>query len=134
MRERGSVTLWVLGLAFGLMTLGVLSVDLWSLVAHRRELASLVDAAAVAAVAAIDESEWRRSGELRLDQEAASRLAWSAFEGSVHHDVPVIEFDADGVTVLVSVTRSVPTALLGLAGRHLVVVGASSRATATLHD
>jgi hypothetical protein len=116
------------------MTLGALSVDLWSLVAHRRELASLADTAAVAAVSAIDESEWRRSGELRLDREAASHLALSVFQASAADDAPSVEFDPDGVTVLVYVTRTVETALLGLAGRDFVVVGASSQATATLHD
>ena len=47
-RERGSITFWMLGLSIALLTLGVVSVDLWNLMAHRRELASLADAAALA--------------------------------------------------------------------------------------
>ena len=136
MTERGSITFWMLGLAFALMTLGVLSVDLWSLIGERRELAAVADASARAAVSAVDESEWRRSRVLRLDRSEAEQRAWEVIEtrtagGPIE---PVIMFDSDGVTVRVSVSRTVETALLGLAGRDFVTVGAASQATATLHD
>ncbi len=133
MTERGSITFWVLGLSFALMTLGVLSVDLWQLIGDRRELVSLADASATAAASAVDESQWRISQHLALDREEARRRALAVFEdrSDVH---PVIEFDADGVTVRVSVTRTVRTALLGLAGRDLVTVGAASEAKPTRHD
>lgn len=135
MSERGSVTFWLLGLAFALMTLGVLSVDLWSLVAERRELASLADASAMAAAGAIDETEWRVSQHLTLDRGEAARRAAAIFEMHAGTDLePVITFGADGVTVHVALTRTVETALLGLAGRDTVTVGAASEAMATLHD
>ena len=136
MRERGSVTFWMLGLAFALMSLGVLSVDLWALIAERRELASLADAAASAAVGAVDEPEWRHARNLTLDREVASDRAWRILEQDVREDDigADIEFAADGVTVRVSLTRHVETALLGLAGRHIVEVGAASEATAVLRD
>ncbi|MEX2279861.1 MAG: pilus assembly protein TadG-related protein [Acidimicrobiia bacterium] len=133
MSERGSVTFWLLGLAFALMSLGVLSVDLWSLIAERRELAGLADASAIAAASAIDEGEWRRSQELVLDRDEAVRRAWDVV-ASADELEPTITFDSDGVTVVVSVTRTVETALLALAGRDLVTVSAASRATATLGD
>ena len=131
MSERGSVTMWMLGLAFALMTLGVLSVDLWALIAERRELTSLADASAVAAVSAVDETAWRQHGALRLDRRLAEARALAGLEPELE---PRIEFDADGVTVRVSLSRTVETALLGLAGRELVTVGASSRAVAILRD
>lgn len=135
MNERGSVTFWLLGLAFALMTLGVLSVDLWSLVAERRELAALADASAKAAAGAIDESEWRESQRLILDRAEARRRAATILDfQSGANTESVIEFGSDGVTVRVSLSRTVETALLGLAGRRHVTVGAASEATAAVHD
>lgn len=133
MNERGSVTFWLLGLAFALMSVGVLSVDLWALIAERRELAGLADASAVAAASAVDEGEWRRSQHLTLDRDEAVRRAWDVMQSQAA-GAPTITFDPDGVTVRVSLTRTVETALLGLAGRDLVTIGAASQATATLGD
>jgi Flp pilus assembly protein TadG len=134
--ERGSVAFWVLGLAFALMSLGVLSVDLWALIAERRELASLADAAASAAAGAVDETEWRQAQNLTLHREEASNRAWRILEVGIRIDgiEAEIEFDVDGVTVRVSLTRRVETALLGLAGRDVVEVGAASEARAVLRD
>lgn len=131
MRERGSVTMWMLGLAFALLTLGVLSVDLWMLIGERRELASVADAAAVAAASAVDEAAWRSGDGLRLVPTEAEARAWEILGSRVEADV---DLDADGVTVRVFVRRTVETALLGLAGRSHVTVGASAQATATLRD
>ena len=136
MSERGSVTFWVLGLAFALMSLGVLSVDLWALIAERRELSALADAAASAAVGAVDETEWRRAQKLTLDRGQARDRAWEILEravGATDFDATV-EFGVEGVTVRVLLTRRVETALLGLAGREIVEVGAASEATAVLRD
>lgn len=133
MSERGSVTFWLLGLAFALMTLGVLSVDLWSLVAERRELASLADASAMAAAGAIDETAWRLSQHLALDRGEATRRAIAILERKADVE-PVVSFSPDGVSVRVALTRTVETALLGLAGRDSVTVGAAAQATATLQD
>ena len=41
--ERGTITLWVLGLCISLMFLGGLSLDLWRAVAERRQLSSMAD-------------------------------------------------------------------------------------------
>lgn len=130
MSERGSVTFWLLGLSFAILTLGVLSVDLWALIAERRELAAVADAAATAAATAVDEGEWRASQVLVLDRDEAIRRAWPLVQGLEAS----IDFGADGVTVTVSVRRTVETALLGLAGREAVTIGAVSVATATLRD
>jgi uncharacterized membrane protein len=93
--------MWMLGLAFALMTLGVLSVDLWALIGERRELTALADAAALAGVSAVDEAAWRSSQILVLVGDEAVARAWE-------------------------------TALLGLAGRAYVTVGASSQAAAAI--
>jgi hypothetical protein len=134
MRERGSITLWLLGLAFAFLTLGVLSVDLWSLVGHRRELAGLADASATAAASAVDEAAWRNGHGLRLDRAEATARAWSVLaRGAGIDDEPAIHFESDGVTVRVSVSRTVETALLGLAGRDFVTIGDVFEATEMPH-
>lgn len=129
--DAGSVTIWMLGLAFALLTLGVLSVDLWMLIGERRELASVADAAALAAASAVDEAAWRAGDGLQLVPAVAEARAWKMIGSGVEGEV---DLDLDGVTVRVFVRRRVETALLGLAGRSHVTVGASSQATATLRD
>ncbi|MEX2654087.1 MAG: hypothetical protein WD532_03555, partial [Acidimicrobiia bacterium] len=88
------------------------------------------------AAGAVDESEWRDAQNLTLHREEATDQAWRILERDVRMDGldADIEFDNDGVTVRVSLTRQVETALLGLAGRDIVEVGASSEATAVLRD
>ena len=132
MSEQGSITIWLVGLAFALMTLGVLSVDLWALIGERRHLASMADAAARAAVSAVDEAAWRAGEGLRLSPAEAELRAREALASA---DVDAtFELDADGVTVRIRVRRVAETALLGLAGKRHVTVAAASQATATLRD
>lgn len=73
-RDRGSITIWVLGLVILVMALGGLSLDLWRGLAVRKAVAAVADAAAVAGASGIDERAWR-SGELRLDVERARGFA-----------------------------------------------------------
>jgi hypothetical protein len=122
--------MWMLGLAFALMTLGVLSVDLWALIAERSELTALADAAALAGVSAVDEAAWRSSQILVLVGDEAVARAWEIL-GDRDLDASV---EVDGVEVRVRVSRTVETALLGLAGRAYVTVGASSQAMAAVRD
>ena len=73
--ERGSVTIWSLGLVVSLLFLGGLSLDLWRVLNERRALAAMADAASVAGSSGIDSSHFRATGRSRLDIEAATRLA-----------------------------------------------------------
>ena len=70
--ERGTITLWVLGLCIALMFLGGLSLDLWRAVAVRRELSSMADTAATAGANGVDEGALR-AGTLQLDPDRAPR-------------------------------------------------------------
>lgn len=81
MSERGSVTIWILGLCIGLLFLGGLSVDLWRAFTERRVLAGMADGAAVAAASALDENSFRASGDILLDPPAASDRAMAYLVG-----------------------------------------------------
>ena len=136
MSERGSVTIWVLGLAMAVLTVGVLAVDLWDLAAHRRELAVIADSAAVAGASAIDEARWRAGEGLVLDPGLVERRVRAVLDA--HQEVAAgidlapgwLEVDVTAGLVRVSLATSVDASLLGLAGRGATVVGASSEATA----
>lgn len=67
MNERGSITLWMVGLVMVVFAVGGIALDLWRGLSAHRFVASTVDAAAVAAGSAIDESRWRLDGSLALD-------------------------------------------------------------------
>lgn len=85
--EAGSVTIWMLGLAVAVLFLGGVAVDLWRVAAERRELAGVVDGAAIAGASAIDERRFRATGEVELDVVAAGTAACTYLR--VHTDPPV---------------------------------------------
>ncbi len=132
--EKGSVTLWMMGLGLLLLTLGGLSVDLWRLIAERRELAVMAEAAAVAAVNAVHEEVFRQTGEIVLQPAEAVELAERSLLAqpggigqTLDPDWFVLE---DEVTVVVTLRRTVEFTLLRIAGAEPVAIGASARAVA----
>ena len=74
-RERGQVTVWMLGLAVMLLFLGGLSLDLWRAFTQRQNLANAVEAAAIAGGSGIDEARFRSTGTLALAPQRAEQLA-----------------------------------------------------------
>lgn len=103
MSERGSATLWLLGLSVSVLMLGGIAFDLWRGVAQRRELAALADAAAVAAASGVDVAAWRVQGRLVLDPAAAVWRARELIEarpdGADLVTAPVVVVSGDQVTV-----------------------------------
>lgn len=65
--ERGSITLWMVGMMLVVLVVGGISVDLWRALATQRLVAAVVDSAAVAAGSSINEGRWRSAGSLVLD-------------------------------------------------------------------
>lgn len=114
--ERGSASLWLLGLGLALLLLGGMSLDLWKVLGDRRELAALADAAAVAAASGVDEAAWRATGEVVLDAERATTLALGVLAGSAGEGdlsaPPVVEVSAGSVRVFL--VRQVDFTVLGL--------------------
>ena len=109
--ERGSFTLWVLGLCLIMLMVGGVSIDLWRAFAARRSLAAMADAAAVAGASALDETEFRRTGtvQLQVDRDpdgvrpTASDRANANLDAQIDRDEivgdPQIQADADRIRV-----------------------------------
>lgn len=132
--ERGSITIWLLGLGISLLVLGGLGLDLWSAVIVHARLSGLAEAVATAAASGISEDHWRRTGQIRIDPERAVLLGRSL--ASQHPDAAVlagppeiaVDDDHESVTVLVSgSTRLTLLRLVSDSDRIEVVVSATSR-------
>ena len=67
MKEKGSITLWMVGLVMVIFAIGGVAIDLWRGLAAHRQVAAVVDSAAIAAGSGIDDDWWRTTGALRLD-------------------------------------------------------------------
>lgn len=75
MNERGSITLWVLGLTVMVLFLGGISLDLWRAFELREDLAAMADSAANAGASQLDGAAYRETGALQLDGSAAAAAA-----------------------------------------------------------
>lgn len=129
--ERGTVTIWILGLCMMLFLLGGISLDLWRAFSERRALAAAADAAALTGSAAIDEAVFRSTGVVQLDPVNAERRARESLAAQL--DVEAMR-DADVTAtldaVLVEVHGEVDFTLLSLVdpGEPLEIrVAATSR-------
>lgn len=111
--ERGSITIWMLGLSLLLLLFGGLSLDFWRGLALQRELAAAADSAAIAAGSGIDEEHYRATGEVTLDPSRARDLALSSVMFQDLGDVTVdVATSTGGVTVVI--VGEVPLGLLGV--------------------
>jgi Flp pilus assembly protein TadG len=112
--ERGSVTIWMLGLSLLLLLFGGLALDFWRGLALQRELAAVADSAAIAAASGIDEEYYRATGEVILD---ATRSRVLALTSVAAQDVDLASISSTTSTDLISVTVIVIAELeLGLLG------------------
>ncbi len=114
MREdRGSVTLWVLGLSMALLFFGGLGLDYWRGLMLQRELAAVADSAAVAGASGIDEAIYRASGELVLQDSRAIGLVNDAVDWQ-GIDVVDLVVSVDGDLVEVTLVAELEPILLGV--------------------
>jgi Putative Flp pilus-assembly TadE/G-like len=123
MRERGTITLWVLGLCIALMFLGGLSLDLWRAVAVRRQLSAMADAASTAGANGVD-VEQLRSGAVHVDPARARAFAVDALDQYPRpRTIDAASIEIEGNRVTVTLRDHVDFSLLGifLAGRHFDV-------------
>ena len=129
-RERGTVTLWILGLCLMVFALGGISVDLWRGFSARRALASSADAAALAGASAIDEDSYRETGILVLVPEIAEARA----RGSLRRQLDTaamrgVEVRSSRESVTVTVRGEVRFTLLRLLGGDAFDVRVDATAT-----
>jgi Flp pilus assembly protein TadG len=106
--ERGSITLWAMGMSLLLFAVGFLSLDLWSGFSARQQSAAIADAAAVAGATALDEDAWRL-GVVALDPAVAEARAGAAAVSHPGWDESMgvsVVATTQGVTV--SVSRAIP--------------------------
>lgn len=129
--EDGAVTLWLLGLSLVLLSVGALSLDLWHVLAERRALAGIADAAAYAGASGIDEAAFRADASLLLDPSRARALADHAVRRQAdQRSLAGWRADADAASVTVEVTGNVDTFLLPLLDRDLAAIEVTVRSTA----
>lgn len=132
--ERGSVTLWLLGLGVCLLLVGGIGLDMWSVVVMRSRLVGVAEAIATGAASGISEVRWRETGQIRLDPVRARQLgtdlaarlpAADLLEGPVQI---VVDSELRSVTVQVSGSVSLTLLTLGVdAGRIGITASATSR-------
>lgn len=132
--QRGSITLWLLGLGICLLVVGGMALDLWSVVAMRARLMGVAEAIATGAASGISEAHWRDTGQIRLDPVRTEQLG--AELASRHPGVglldgpPEIVVDSRFRSVTVQVSGSVRLTLLALgvnSGRIEITASATSR-------
>ena len=113
--DRGSVTIWMLGLSLLLLLFGGLAVDFWRALALQRELAAVADSAAVAAASGIDEGHYRLTGEVVLERDRARALAdLSIGSQSLDLDTVEVQLSTDLLAVTVTVVDDIDLGLLGV--------------------
>ncbi len=134
MNERGSITLWTLGLTVMVLFLGGISLDLWRAFEVRQDLAAMADSAANAGASWIDGPTYRETGVLRLDPSAARDAVTANLDSQQDRDrisnrVPPV---VDGAVISVTLEGEVDFTLLNvfLLGAGPVEVRATGSAEA----
>ena len=113
--ERGTITLWILGLCLMMFLLGGISLDLWRSFSERRALAATADAAALAGASAIDEDRYRQSGDLVLVPALAEELARASVSRQLDtRSLRAVEVEATADVVTVVARGRVGLTLLNL--------------------
>ena len=112
--DRGSVTLWVLGLTVVILGFGGMALDFWRALATQREVAGIADAASVAAAGGIDEEYYRATGLIRLHPSRARSLGMASVESQGTDLMSVvIAVASDGSSVQIEIVDEVFVGLLG---------------------
>ncbi len=129
--ERGSVTLWMLGLSLLLLLFGGLALDFWRALALQRELAAIADSASVAAGSGIDEEHYRATGEVLIDADRASDIGTSYVASQdATLDQLIITTAPDGLTVSVLVVDRLELGLMGVFVDQTAPLTVTAEATA----
>lgn len=111
--DRGSITLWALGMSLLLFAVGFLALDLWSGFAARQQAAAIADSSAIAGATALDEAAWR-SGALALEPSTAqARAVGAAVSHPAWDGTMSVSAAATPGGITVSISRSIPFRFIG---------------------
>jgi hypothetical protein len=114
--QRGSVTIWGLGLTLIIAAFAGLVIDTWRVFAERQDLSGMADSAAIAGATAIDIDHLNETGEVILDPVAAELRALDYLEeqdGWSAEIVYAIVGSPDGADITVALEKDVDFTLLG---------------------
>ena len=115
-RQRGSVTIWGLGLTIVLAGFAGVVIDTWRVFAERQDLSGMADSAVIAGATAVDIPHLNDTGEVVLDPVGAEMRALEflqhqdGWSGDVSY---TIVGSPDGATITVSLEKDVDFTLLG---------------------
>ena len=126
-RERGTATIWVLGMTTALLATAGLVLDGGNALNERMALADDVEQAARAGALEIDEVHLRATDEVVIDQAAASARSRQFLADRGYRTGTVVVV---GETIRVEARETVTTHLLSLVGVDQFEIRASATATA----
>ncbi len=129
--DRGSITIWLLGLVLLLFGLGAVVLDLWSVLSARVELDALVDSAAIAAASALDE-EALRAGEGIVLVPVGARARAAGVLAADPPDAFAVSVVGDEVTVTARTSADLRLLPLLLPAESTVTVRAEATAVPEL--
>ncbi|MCP3995161.1 MAG: hypothetical protein GY722_08860 [bacterium] len=132
--QRGSVTIWGIGLTLVIAAFAGLVIDTWRVFAERQDLSGMADSAAIAGATAIDVAHLNESGEVVLQPTDAELRALDYLtrqDGWSADIVYTIVAAADGSNISVVLEKDVDFTLLGplLPNEEPLHVTVSSRAS-----
>ncbi len=110
--DRGSVTIWILGLVMVVLGLGGLVLDMWRVLDEKHRLEVIADAAAVAGAGALDEAHYRQTGEIALEPAEARQRAVEVVASAGPVESTSVTIDPGEIRVVLA--GSVELGLLGL--------------------
>ncbi|MDJ0954891.1 MAG: Tad domain-containing protein [Acidimicrobiia bacterium] len=132
--QRGSITIWGIGLTLVIAAFAGLVIDTWRVFAERQDLSGMADSAAIAGATAVDIDHLNETGEVILDLSAAELRALEYLErqdGWSAEITFVIVTAADGSALTVTLEKDVDFTLLGplLPGEDPLRIAVTSRAS-----
>lgn len=132
--QRGSVTIWGLGLTVIIALFAGIVIDTWRVFAERQDLSGMADSAVIAGATAVDVTRLDATGEVALDPGAAELRALDYLQRQDGWDGTIaytIVGTPDGSTIAVTLERDVGFSLLGplLPGEAPLHITVSSQAS-----
>lgn len=115
-RQRGSVTIWGIGLTLVIAAFAGIVVDTWRVFAERQDLAGMADSAVIAGATAVDIDHLNETGEVVLDEDGAEdrALEYLARQDGWSDEIDyLVEVAADRADITIVLEKDLDFSLLG---------------------